>query len=273
MLEVLLEFNDNFHISSSLRYDLNVPGDPVFPPDIENIKKFPAIRDPTTAENVLKRAKIDVTAGAITPKEYRVVEDAVRHGQTYAPGIQYANLLKIPHTAPPPSEMQHPSADNGMEDKLGYLSPEHETEYYMAVDARLGDESAALQLSQLPEKPSLAEREREIAVTNPASIYNWMRKNQPQDNEAASEKSGPRPSNLRSSKRVSVQPRKYEDAYDEEGILMDAGPAPSSSRTKRKRDDDTGYRPKGGSSRPSRKKKDNGTSNGKQASKRSSGIS
>lgn len=211
-----------------------------------------------------------MVAGTLPPENYRLLENAVKHGRALAPEMHYTTLSRVPHTVPPPEGHQQPSDDLAF--NLGFLTPEHETECYLAMDAKLGDESAALQLSRAPEKPSLAEREREAAMKNPVSVYNWLRKNQPQiflqDNEIASEKSGSRPSNLRSSKRVSAQVRKDDDIYDDDGILMDVGPAPGTSKSKRKRDDDTGYRPKGGSSRPSRKKKDDGASNGKRTSKR-----
>ena len=131
------------------------------------------------------------------------------------------------------------------------------------MDAKLGDETAALQLSRAPEKPSFADRERDASLRSSVSVYNWLRKNQPhiflQDNENASEKSTSRPSNVRTSKRVSTQHRKDDDTHDEDGSIKDAGASSGGSKGKRKRDEDTSYRPKGGSSRSSRKRKDDGT--------------
>lgn len=270
LLEILLEFNDNFHIPPTLRYDLSVPGDPIFPTSSES-GSMAVISDPATARSVLKEAMVEVAAGTLTPESYRSVENAVKRGKAFAPELQYTTLLRTPHTVPPP-EGQQQSADNEISNNLGFLTPEHETDYCLTLDASLGDESAAVQLSRAPEKPSLAERERGLTMKNPVSVYNWLRKNQPQiflqDNEITSEKSSSRPANLRSSKRVSGQVRKNEDIYDEDGILMEVGSTSGSTRGKRKRDEDTGYRPKGGSSRTSRKKKDDGASNGKRASKK-----
>lgn len=262
-----MEFNDSLHVSPRRRYDLNAPDDP---PSLRTIDqdRLPTSDDTEKAVTMLRDAAADLAAGRITTDDYHNLEDAVKRGPAFHPHLQYATLRK---KLPQELEQSHPSNEN-LEDLLGYLSPEHETEYYLATDARLGDESAALQISRAPEKPSFAEREREVAMRNPASVYNWLRRNQPhflQDHENASEKSGSKASNQRSSKKA--QARKEEEPYDEDTASMDAGPT-SNPKNKRKRDDDTGYRPKGGSSRSNRKKKDEGTSNSRRASKRASGT-
>ena len=65
--------------------------------------------------------------------------------------------------------------------------------------------------------------------------------------------------------------------YDEDGIALDV-PAPSATKAKRKRDEDTGYRPKGGRSGSSKKKKaapaaeTESSYSGRRASKRGSGV-
>ena len=271
ILEVLLEFNDSLQVSPSLRYDLNVPGDPLFPQEAET-GDIPVVNDTGTANSVMKQAQSELRSGVISLEHYYEVENAVRHGEACAPDLQYTALSKASHTQTKPEDRPQ-SADGELADNLGYLTPEHETEYYLAVDAKLGDESAATRISRAPEKPTFSDRERELATRRPYSVYNWLRKHQPQtsvqENEGASEKSNPRPAHLRSSKRVSGQgqSRKNEDIYDEEGNPIDLGPPPTNSKSKRKRDDDTSYRPKGGSNRPSRKKKDD-SSNLKRSSKK-----
>ncbi|KAL2009208.1 hypothetical protein VTN00DRAFT_7402 [Thermoascus crustaceus] len=274
LLEVLLEFNESLHVPPHLRYDLSVPGEPTALRSSDE-EITPASYDVASAKAALKEARAELASGEITPNDYRRLEEAVKRSKAFAPATQYTSLLQVPHTAPAPTEKP---TDDDLDTTLGYLTPEHETEYYLAMDAKLGDAQAALQLSRAPEKPTFADREREAALRNPVSVYNWLRRNQPQvflqDNELASEKSGSRPTNLRSSKRASTQVRKEEvqDMYDEDGILLDIGPTPGSSRGKRKRDEDTGYRPKGGSGRGGRKKKEDGTYNGRRVSKRSSGA-
>ncbi|KAE8145065.1 IEC3 subunit of the Ino80 complex, chromatin re-modelling-domain-containing protein [Aspergillus avenaceus] len=275
LLEVLLEFNDSLHISPDVRYDLSAPGDDSFLPTPER-ELSPLHNDPSMVSLALRNAKSELSTGNMTLQHYHDLEVAVKRSDTFAPRMQYDTLLKIPHT-PPQSEGKDQPGNHDSESKLGFFTPEHETEYYLATDAKLGDESAAVQLTRAPEKPSFTEREREAALRNSISVYNWLRRNQPhiflQDNENASEKSTSRPSNLRASKKASNQARKDDDTHDDDSVMMDTAPGSGSSKNKRKRDEDVGYRPKGGSnSRASRKKKDDGNSSTKRSSKRTSGI-
>ncbi|KAJ5152896.1 uncharacterized protein N7482_009374 [Penicillium canariense] len=249
LLEILLEFNDSLHVSPTLRFDLNMPEDTPFLPAREQ-EIAPLISDATLARTALKEAKSELANGNFSASAYRQVEESIKRNKEFAPAMQYSNLVQIPHTAAGAPNQEQGS--NGVRRTLGYLTPERETEYYLALDAKLGDEAAAAQLDRIPDPPTFAEREREALIRNPASVYNWLRRNQPQtlqDHEVASEKSTSRPSNARTSKRAPAQ-RKEEEVYDEDG--MEVEPTP---KNKRKRDDDTGYRPKGGNSR-SKKKKD-----------------
>lgn len=260
-------------MSPSLRYDLSAPGDETFlpPPD----RDIPAsYNDPAIAGSMLKDAKGRMAAGRMNAHAYRELEDDVRRSKAFAPRLQYTSLTQVPHSAP--------LSDNQAEDhypahELGFLTPEHETEYYLALDAKLGDESAIEQLVSMPSKSTLVERTRDANLRIPISVHNWLRRNQPQiflqDNENASEKSGSRPS--RASKRATAQARKDDDMYDDDGSYMETASTTGGAKGKRKRDEDSGYRPKGGSSRPSRKKKDkddDGSTPAKRTSKRSSGI-
>ncbi|PYI00391.1 hypothetical protein BO78DRAFT_465354 [Aspergillus sclerotiicarbonarius CBS 121057] len=271
LLEVLLEFNDSLHVSPSLRYDLSTPEDDSFlPPPERDVPK--SYSDPDVASSVLQDAKARLAAGRMSSEAYREVEDDVKRGQAFAPQMQYTSLTKFPHSGP--LQPENPDAYNPAQE-LGFLTPEYETEYCLALDAKLGDEEALEQFVCIPKKPSLAERERDAALRSHVSVHNWLRQNQPQiflqDNENASEKSGSRPSNLRTSKRAPALSRKDEDMYDDDSILETASTS-GGTKGKRKRDEDTGYRPKGGSSRSNRKKKDDENATPKRPSKRSSGI-
>ena len=261
LLEVLMEFNDSIHVPSNLRYDLNYPNDSSSPYTKRDILP-PKYNNAASAKFALESAKADMMHNRITPEAYRSLEDAVKSGSYFPPGMRYTSLSNVPHTTPKSEGDGRPGNDELEQQlQLGYLTPECETEYYLAMDARLGDEPAALQLGRAPEKPSFADRERDASLKSSVSVYNWLRKNQPhiflQDNENVSEKSASRPS-VRSSKRVSTQNRKDDDTHDEDGSIKDAG-ASGNSKGKRKRDEDTSYRPKGGGSRSSRKKKDDGS--------------
>jgi hypothetical protein len=258
LLEVLLEFNESLHIPPDVRFDLSMPNDPPLLPTPEQAIA-PLVNDATLAKTAWKEAKAALAEGRINADAYRSVEESIKRNKAFAPANHYSSLSQ----SHPPSLDVLKAGKDDTDRKLGYFAPDHETEYYLALDAKLGDEAAAQQLARIPDRPTLAERERDASIRNPASVYNWLRRNQPQtlqDNEAASEKSASRPSNQRASKRAPAQ-RKDEDMYDEDG--MDA-PTP---KNKRKRDEDTGYRPKGGSSR-SKKKKDEPTSTPNKAVKK-----
>ncbi|KAJ5780921.1 hypothetical protein N7457_006081 [Penicillium paradoxum] len=260
LLEVLLEFNESLHVSPDMRFDLTLPTDrPLLPTPEQEIA--PLINDATLAQQAWKEAKTGLAAGSIDKGAYRTIEDNIKLNKAFAPAHQYSTLSQT-HQISPDAIAKKP--DNDCERKLGYFTPEHETEYYLALDAKLGDEAAATQLARIPDRPTFAERERDLSMRNPASVYNWLRRNQPQtlqDNEIASEKSASRPSNQRSSKRAPAQ-RKDEDMYDEDGT--ETQPTP---KNKRKREEDTGYRPKGGSSR-SKKKKEDPSSNASKVAKK-----
>lgn len=235
----------------------DIPGGPAPETEIE-----PLTQDSNLAKRALKEAKAELANGKFSASAYRQVEESIKRNRDFAPALQYETLRQVPHTeAPPPNQDK---SNKGVDWTLGYFTPERETECYLSMDAKLGDEAAAVQVERMPDPPTFAEREREATAKNPASVVNWLRRNQPQafqDHEAASEKSTARPSNQRSSKRAPAQ-RKEEDTYDEDGV--DVEPTP---KNKRKRDEDTGYRPKGGSSRP-KKKKEESTPTSKSSSKK-----
>ncbi|KAJ5772086.1 hypothetical protein N7520_002615 [Penicillium odoratum] len=255
LLEVLMEFNESVHVSPSMRYGLTLLSDAPFLPTPEH-EITPLVNDATLARTALKEAKAGLASGSFSPSAYRQVEESIKRNKEFAPALQFSDLIKVPHTEgilPGDGVKDTGSVDR----KLGYFTPEHETEHYLALDAKLGDQAAILQLARIPDPPTFAEREKEASMRNPASVFNWLRRNQPQtlqDHEVTSEKSASRPSNARTSKRAPVQ-RKEEETIDEDGI--DVEPTP---KGKRKRDEDTGYRPKGGNSR-SKKKKDDSTPN------------
>ncbi|CRG83581.1 hypothetical protein PISL3812_00934 [Talaromyces islandicus] len=280
LLDVLMEFNDSLHIKPSLRYDLAAPDeDAPLSPEPEGIPV--STYSAAAAKSALREARVELEAGVITADSYRRLEESIRRNSTYQPALKYTTLRQIPHSDPSDVDQDEPE-EASLRYKLGYLTPEHETEYLLRTDTELGDPSAAAQLSQLPEKSTFTERMRDANLANPSSVYNWLRRNTPQiflqDNDNASEKGGggQRPSNLRTSKRASSvrNPTKEEDMYDEDGIALDA-PEPTSSKGKRKRDEDTGYRPKGGRSGGSSRKKKETESNSNfsgRRSKRSSGV-
>lgn len=297
-----MEFNDSIYIPTNLRYDLSVPGEmtPPMTPDIDE-DIAPSTYTTTAAKAALKEARVELEAGEITIDTYRRLEKGIKRSTTFRPSMQYASLRQIAQhsgslAASSASIFSELDEDSTTLVNMNCMTPEHEHEYLLALDAKMGDAAADVQLKQLPDKPTFADREREAILQNPNSVYNWLRRNTPyvflQDNEVASEKSSqvqtqPQRSAAaiaRSSKRSSLaaskqaaKEAKEEEMYDEDGIALDA-PAPSASKAKRKRDEDSGYRPKGGRSGSSKKKKTtavvetDSSYSGRRASKRGSGV-
>lgn len=160
---------------------------------------------------------------------------------------------------------------------IAYLTADELDEYLARTDAALGlpPQSTLSNPQAIP--PHLSDKELE--VRNPNSVYNWLRLHEPQvflqdGEDASSAATSGKPGSLRGAgKRASLPaPAKADSVQfvEEDGLGYDSslgGPAPTASSgkgektaggsAKRKRvsEDDVGYRPKGGSSRPSKKKK------------------
>jgi hypothetical protein len=132
---------------------------------------------------------------------------------------------------------------------ISYLIPEQVDEYLSELDASLG--------SIPPSNVVQASPHHEVAIRNPHSVYNWLRRNEPkiflQDGEG-SEKSAGKPGSLRGAgKRASMPGPSKPDALEiveEDGIRYDptiGGLEPAvPTKGKRKREDDGGYHPKSG---------------------------
>jgi hypothetical protein len=166
-------------------------------------------------------------------------------------------------TAPPPQETtEKTEATEGSTE--GFLSIRQEEQYLQSLDAFLDGTTTSARshvATSLGNRSAerTVERERETQLKNPVSVYNWLRKHQPQvflqDNEPTKEKA-PRATGSRSSTRKSANKealKQAQELYDEDGIAMEMG---SSARGKRKRDTDGGYRPKGGNSRGTKRRKE-----------------
>jgi IEC3 subunit of the Ino80 complex, chromatin re-modelling len=196
-------------------------------------------------------------------------EDALRQGKDSQPTKSYAALLDMPYGLLDQAKIQSDVAEPALS---GFLAPGEEERYLESLDSYLN----GVAITPRPPGAALArggersvDKDREMALKNPVSVYNWLRKHQPQvflqDNEAHPEKPNARSATSRASKRASAV-KQEQDLYDEDGIAIDAGP---SLRGKRKRDDDGGYRPKGGNGRPVKRKKEDGSASAKK-SKRAS---
>lgn len=193
---------------------------------------------------------------------YRRMGDNLRLSKDSQPLRSYAWLVEKPYSTPDIGKTQDEATDTVLD---GFPTPREEERYLEDLDSYLnGNAPAPRPSSAARGGERSSEKEREMALKNPVSVYNWLRKHQPQvflqDNEAHSEKPTTRPA-ARASKRASTV-KQETDLYDEDGIAIDAGP---SAKGKRKRDDDGGYRPKGGNGRSVRRKKEDGSVSAKKS--------
>lgn len=218
---------------------------------------------------MLREARQALRNGEMSMADYRHMEDSLRRSKGFKPTKSYASLLRIYH-APFNDAEAHNNASETVVN--GFPGPREEERYLEGLDSYLAGTaptSRPFAPSTLRSGERSGEKDREMALKNPVSVYNWLRKHQPQvflqDNEAHSEKQSTRTATSRASKRASAV-KQEPDLYDEDGIALDVG---SGSRGKRKRDDDGGYRPKGGNGRPVKRKKEDGSASAKKAKRAS----
>ncbi|ETI29463.1 hypothetical protein G647_01916 [Cladophialophora carrionii CBS 160.54] len=250
LLELLLELNACPQVPPRLRYDLNSMG-----ANKGDASPFISEED---ANLELHMARARLQAGEINIAEYREVEATILRSPGFAPKHSYASLISLV----PPVHRSVDKADPSNVGSSGVLTVKQEEQYLQGLDAFL--EGAAPNprphaMSSLGSRNAEknAERERETQLKNPVSVYNWLRKHQPQvflqDNETGADRT-PRAAGSRISARKSAQKEliKQEKDYDDEGFAAETAP----SRGKRKRDEDGGYRPKGGAPRSIKRKKE-----------------
>jgi hypothetical protein len=233
-----------------LRYDLKLAGESKGDPS-------PPISE-EDANLELHKARARLQAGEITLAEYREIEATILRSPEFAPRHSYTSLMSLA----PPAHRSVDKADASNVASSGILTIKQEGQYLQGLDAFLDGAAPNPRphaMSSLGNRNAEknADRERETQLKNPVSVYNWLRKHQPQvflqDNETSTDKT-PRATGSRSSARKSAQKEliKQEKDYDDEGFAAESVP----SRGKRKRDEDGGYRPKGGASRGIKRKKD-----------------
>lgn len=268
LLELLHDLNESPYVPASHRYDLQPPT-PITKRPTHSYQAEALPADFVNAPMVLREARQNLENGRISIADYYRMEDSVRQGRNLKPKKSYAALLETST-----SKLDNAKAYNNAAETVlsGFLAPQEELQYLEDFDAYLDGAATTprpFAVAGIRGGERSSDKDREMALKNPVSVYNWLRKHQPQvflqDNEAHLEKQGTRQATSRASKRASIV-KQEPDLYDEDGIALDMG---SGSRAKRKRDDDPGYRPKGGNGRPTKRKKEDGSSSAKK-SKRAS---
>jgi hypothetical protein len=150
----------------------------------------------------------------------------------------------------PPELLSSLEPEAGQPAPISYLTPDQLDDYLYDIDASLGRAPPHPTGPLHTQNPT----QHDLALGNPNSVYNWLRKNEPkiflQDGEG-SEKSLGKPGALRGAgKRASIPAPSKPDALEiveEDGLTYDTSLTGTASKGKRKRDDDdAGYHPKNG---------------------------
>ena len=249
----MLETNESSRIPIHLRYDLRSPTPsesalPGLEPDLPASKTY----DTSSTRAALEEAKTELETGQISPRSYNKLEVAIN--ETLQNPVSLSDLHRTTHSQLGSVEtLPH---DIGDTLPAGYLTFEHEDEYLSALDG-VPPSSSQTQPDSHPIRSN--EKEKELALRNPVSVYNWLRKNHPsiflQDSDSSPDKPTTKSSGTsRSAKKAASAVKAEEEVLDEAGNIIGGIPVEAPARSKRKREDEP-YRPKGGSSRPSKRKK------------------
>ncbi|KAH7562350.1 hypothetical protein BM1_01870 [Bipolaris maydis] len=269
LLDILLELNDQTRVSPRLRFDLRSlsPADTAVP----SLESGPG---PQVIKQQLQALRDDLTRGIITPEQYATRADQLHSSQSIHHTLKSLASLehKVPHTTRQ-DFAQHPVPGIDLSEHApGYMSPTHEDEYLLATDQLLEQPGFDQSLQHgrpirlASAQPPLSEKD--LTVRNPDSVYNWLRKHQPQ--VFLQDKDGAHHENL-SEKSAAPKATKASAKAKRESAIGTPGPrdhhddedsaAPETAKGRRKTgggDDDTAYRPKGGSSRPTKRKREEG---------------
>jgi hypothetical protein len=255
LLQLLVDLNSMPHVPQRLRYDLSPQPNTIREghPDTDY--------DEESAHKALRKARYQLQTGEITPHDYEKLKIEVVSSPAFAPGKSYATLRDYA-----PKDVVASAALEDPDYRSGFLTVKQEDQYLHSVDAYLDGLSntprahARSQLSLRTGERNM-DKEKELQIRNPVSVYNWLRKNQPQVFLQDEDSKPSRTTGTRNSKRNSTRDaiiKQEQELYDEDGIAVDV----PSNRNKRKRDVDGGYRPKGGNNRATKRKRESKASIG-----------
>ncbi|KAI1273761.1 IEC3 subunit of the Ino80 complex, chromatin re-modelling-domain-containing protein [Xylaria sp. FL0933] len=247
LMDLLLDVNESPQIPFERRIDLNLDDD-----DDED-------EDETDSDDSNSTQKP-------TKSLKKLIQD-VPH-QSYEEYIQRVPELR--EDVEPEDPQTHPTS---------FLSADDLDEYLYQLDMRLGIKpKPTLAPSVLGTANATQHSAANFALRNPTSVYNWLRRNAPKtflqdlekdkdkDKDDREKEDGRKRKGGASRKRQSTANRKEKerdkerekeaaDTMDWEDEAGYEAPAAGALKGKRKRDEDPGYRPKGGSSRPTKKRK------------------
>ena len=267
LLDILLDINSSSRVAPQLRFDLDSPPlESSITSAKEHDDQSQQAFDSKAASAALEEAQADLASGELSPKAYGQIAAAL--ASKIRP-LSLSSLQTIPHSTLGSAATETVPDDISAVTPPGYLTPTHEDDYLFALDSYLGKSSVLPRISLSSSSVRMGEKgfekEKDVQVRNPVSVYNWLRKHQPQvflqDNEIISEKSSAKAAtSSKTLKRPSLATKADPEIIDEDGFIISE--SMGSTKSKRKREDEP-YRPKGGSSRPAKRRREDGGSGSK----------
>ncbi|KAL8739195.1 MAG: hypothetical protein Q9181_000086 [Wetmoreana brouardii] len=286
LLDLLLTLNTSVRIPAPLRYTLSPTPSPSAVPELEPDNPDPpsALATARSAHAALEEAHQELSRGTISPARYDEISSQLKpYIDNITPLISLTT--HIPHTTFESTTTDTLQSDFSPTDTLTYLNSSHEDTYLNNIDNALAsaDPDAAFAALKQQHQLSVKDTHKDLLVRNPISAYNWLRKHHPNVfagmqatdlEERKQPKPSPKPNTSHprggeakggssghghgKRERVSGAHAKPEpEMLDDEGNLI--GGAMEGMATgrggKRKRGEDDAYRPKGGSSRPGKRKR------------------
>jgi IEC3 subunit of the Ino80 complex involved in chromatin re-modelling len=224
-------------------------------------------------KELLEQCTVDPTT--IPPK------DAIQNGDSSSTALDYnpeylAAILRMPDKAfelkdvITADESGNPAiTDAGPSD---YFDPEYEEEYLTNLDEQLANSELFLDPNKTLEKPRsrVLPSDKELSNQNVDSVVSWLRRNHPEtfiqekDPAEAKPEKKPRGSTKRATgaqaAKAEIKPEPEPEGEEEAG---EDGADKWKGRKHRANKEDEAYRPKGGSSRGSKRKREDGDPKGR----------
>ena len=235
--------NNSAQIPVEKRIDLSL--------EAPSLAEIPAL---VSTNELAQAAEFNTPAGQAIYNEIRSIldEKAAEKAASKPPKSLAYLMATTPHLN---AQNPHVSPDlmssftplDGQTVPIAYLTADAMDDYIYDIDASLGTAPPPHHIGK--------STQQDLALKNPNSVYNWLRRNEPkiflQDGEG-SEKSMGKPGSLRGAgKRASMPGPSKPDSLEiveEDGLGYDPtiGGLEPTKGGKRKRDDDGGYHPKSG---------------------------
>ncbi|KAF2403895.1 hypothetical protein EJ06DRAFT_527491 [Trichodelitschia bisporula] len=166
-----------------------------------------------------------------------------------------ASLLSIPHTrslSPFPSDLDEEAA-------ISFFDTTYEEEALATIDSQLADSDTDPKSLRPPPGRTLPS-DKELQNANPMSVLSWLRRYHPETFIQEKELAADKPPRQRSAKRGAVAATPGAKDEDEELAYVMEAPEKAAQavvgRGGRRARDDEAYRPKGGSSRVAKRKRE-----------------